>query len=192
MGGGFHRCGLPGCTGNCSHGYTQLKPGDIAYTLARRIIDPVDRARDVVTRLGFRPYVVRLVWLRWTAGGRGHGEPVVDREKVLLPTPKISDLTGVAIITNAAAADEQGGIMVSEISGCYTEEQLRGIDAPGHPVPDDQTFFWEIEFLRADGEDTKRRRFALRSAPYYDAEAAQWVVKLERARKDRLRSGDPG
>lgn len=137
-----------------------------------------------------RPYVVRVVHTRWSAGARNLGEEsIIGDPIVILPTPLVRDLSSLVNVVSPIGSDERGSLMVTEISGCYTEEQLRGFDdIDGSPVPADQSYFWEIEFIRADGIHSEKRRFNLGAAPFYRADDFSWQVTLERARPERLRS----
>ena len=163
----------------------------LGRSLGRKLIGVVDKIRDIDTRLGFRPYVVRLVYTRWSGGVRDVGEESVISEERLLPTPLMLDLQGVASVVTVSGSDEQGGVMLTEVSGCYTEEQLRGLGDQGQALPADQSFYYEIEFLRVDGVDGERRRFTIGGAPEYDADNYLWRFRLVRQRPDRSRHGMP-
>lgn len=190
-------CGSASCDGSpCTYAprktaFTVQTAQMFARSLARKLVKPVDRIRDLNTRFGLRPYLVFTIFTQWSGGQRNSGEEVVVGEPTaILPTPKISDLDELAEIVSPVGLDEQQGIVVSEISGCYTEEQLRGFDnATGAEIPPDRSFYWEVEFLRADGASTERRRFNISAAPNYKPDNCEWIVRLTRSRPERTRSG---
>lgn len=171
--------------------WTLHTPASWRGSLASRVIDLEDRGREIDSRLGFRPYAVWIVRSTWTGGRRGDGPEEITQEVPILPVPKVSDLTGVQMIVTPALVQEVGTVLVSEISGRYTEDQVRGRDPAGRPAGPNETTWWEIAFLAgcagvAAGE---RMRFAVKSVPMYDADRAQWSVTLVRAHEGRARSG---
>lgn len=196
-------CGTPGSP--CTCGQTPCAPTcpaarDTVFTvptaecfagsLSRALIPVADAIRDIAVQLGERPYVVRWIFTRFAGGARGIGEENVVSEEIILPVPMVLDLQTLTPVVSPVGSDERGGVLLTEISGCYTEEKLRGLDEDnGAAVPADQAFYYEIEFLRADGVKSERRRFNLGGMPAYSSEDAMWQVRLERARPDRLRSG---
>lgn len=191
-------CGTVGCGGSpCTTAprdtvFTIESPQRFANSLSRLLISPVDAIRDIATQFGVRPYIVRLVYTQWSGGARGIGEEsVLGEPERILPTPLVLDILTLTPIVSPVGADEQRGCLLTEVSGCYTEEQLRGLGSDGSEVPANQSFYYEIEFLRADGVKSERRRFNANSAPAYSADDAQWQVRLERARPDRTRHGAP-
>lgn len=168
--------------------FTQLKGLAIGSTLVASLTCVVDSARDIATCLGARPYEVALVWTRWSGLERGIGVEEVVRRDVLLPTPLIGDLTALSAALQPIGVEEVGSITVTEISPRFTEDYLCGRADDGTPIPDEESFYWEVTFNRPDGPGP-RRRFALRSAPTLQATDAQWVVSLVRASEDRTRAG---
>jgi hypothetical protein len=164
---------------------------DLDRTLARRFIPLADRLRNFLTKFGLRPYVIRIVRIAWSQGIRGQGVPNVVKALDILPTPKMTDLNALTEIVTPGGVDEVGTIVVSQVSGQFTEEDLRGFEKDGSTVPDDQEVYWEIEFLRADGLPGERRRFEMRAAPQYFAGRFQWIVRLEKSIEDRSRDGTP-
>lgn len=159
-------------------------------TLARQLIPVADRIRDLFVRFGTRPYKVRVVRVRWSAGRRGVGAPVIEREMDILPTPLVQDLSTLTEIVQPVGLDEVGSILVSEISGRFTDNDLRFLSADGRPPDPDVEVYYEIEFPKLDGTSDKRR-FFLRSAPHYAAGRFMWQLRLEKAHEDRARNGDP-
>lgn len=191
-------CGDAGpCSNPCpteprSVAFTQGTPQQYASSLARLLEGPADKLRNIFTLVGMRPYVVRLVRTRWTGGARGHGpEVIVDDNVQILPTPLLVDLSGLQRVISPVGADERGSLMLTEISGCYTEEQLRGLSDDGKEIPPDIGFFYEVEFLRPDGKEGERRRFSIAGPPEYVPDEFGWRVRLERAHANRTRAGHP-
>jgi hypothetical protein len=166
---------------------------DLKSTLQRKLIPTADKLRDILTKFGMRPYTVKIFRVKWSGGARGVGTPYIIQgsELHLLPTPKMTDLNAVQEIVQPVGLDEIGSIQVSQISGQFTEEQLRGLGPDGSEPPPDEEVFYEIEFLRSDGLPGQRRRFQLRGAPQYYAGRFQWIIQLEKAHEDRSRAGAP-
>lgn len=160
-------------------------------TLARRFIPLADKLRDLMTKFGLRPYKVRVMRVKWSGGSRGVGQPSVVSELHILPTPLISDLTSLQEIVQPVGLDEVGSILLSEVSGTLTEDDLMGRGTDGESVGVDDEVFYEIEFPRPDGKASTRRRFYMTSPPHYFAGKLQWQIRLEKAHEDRDRSGDP-
>ena len=164
---------------------------ELSNTLAQRLIPVADNIRNLFTRFGLRTYKVRIVRVRWSDGRRGRGVPQVVAEKDILPTPLVQDLSGITEILNPIGLDEVGTITVSEISGRFTDDELRFLAEDGEPPGPDEEVFYEIEFPDPDGNrDSVKRRFLLRGAPYYNAGRFQWQIRLERVNEDRSRDGD--
>ena len=160
-------------------------------TLAQRLIPVADNIRNLNTRFGLRPYKVRIVRVRWSGGTRGRGVPEVERELDILPTPMVQDLTTLTEVLTPIGLDETGVIGVGEISGSFTDEQLRFLDDDGEGPGPDEEVFYEIEYPQPDGRPSVLRRFFIRGAPHYRAGQFQWNIRLEKIEEDRSRTGDP-
>jgi hypothetical protein len=173
--------------------FADLSAFDLTQTLARRLIPTADLMRDLNVRFGMRPYSVRVIRTRWTGVERGLGQEVITSELILLPTPRIVDLSTLAIIVQQVGADELGAIQLDEISGRFTEDQLNGNHDDGAPPDPDEQVYYEIQFPQPDGVNPQgvRRRFSPASAPHYTAGKFEWVLRLERARPDRDQAGNP-
>ena len=165
---------------------------NLGNTLAQKLIPVADNIRNLFTRFGLRTYKVRIVRVRWSAGRRFKGVPSVVEELDIMPTPLVQDLTTLTEIASPIGLDEAGVIVVSEISGEYTDDQLRSLSKEGEPPGPDEEVFYEIEYPQPNGPSTtnERRRFFLRGAPYYAAGRFQWSVRLEKTNEDRSRTGD--
>lgn len=171
--------------------YTDPSVLDLRRTLAQRLIPVADRIRDLFTQFGCRPYKVRIVRVRWADGERGRGLPVVEKVVDLLPTPLVQDMSSLTEIVQPVGLDEIGSIIVSEISGRFTDDDLRFADRYGQPPGPDEEVFYEIEFPRTpDGKPGDKRRFYLRGAPHYTSTRFEWQVRLEKSHEDRQRNGD--
>lgn len=170
--------------------FTTVTSQQAKQTLARDFIGLADDLRDMLTQFGLRTYAVRTVKIQWSGGKRGRGTAIVLAEETLLPTPKISALDGLQELVQSIGLDELGSVELSQISGRYTEEQLRGFTEAGDGIPGDQEFFYEIEFFPHEGPSHKRRFFT-KSAPAYHPGRLQWTVRLEKVNNDRARGGDP-
>jgi hypothetical protein len=162
-------------------------------TLARTLVPVADSLRDLFTTFGLRPYVVNIVRTRWSSGKRGVGVEVVQPNPIaLLPTPLLTDMSAVTEVNTPIGLDEFGEVLVQQISGRYTDDFLRGLDRDGRPPEPDEQVYYEVEFPPpCEGREGQRRRFVIKGAPMYFAGRFQWHVRLERARQDRARSGDP-
>lgn len=162
-------------------------------TLAQKLIPVADGIRNLFTRFGLRTYKVRIVRVSWAGGRRGLGVPTVVRELDIMPTPLVQDLTTLTEIATPVGLDEAGVIVVSEISGRFTDDQLRFLDNDGEEPGPDENVFYEIEYPQPGGPSVTsvKRRFYLQGAPYYSAGRFQWSIRLVRVNEDRSRQGDP-
>ena len=170
--------------------FTNPSSMQVGKSLARKLIPVADKLRDLFTKFGMRPYRVRIVRVRWSGERRGVGVPLVEATLDLMPTPLVQDLTTLTEIVQAVGLDEVGSIILSEVSGSFTDDQLRFVDKTGQPQDPNEEVFYEIEFPRPDGLPGARRRFYLRSAPHYNAGRFQWQMRLEKAHENRSRTGD--
>lgn len=172
--------------------FPPLTPAQARGSLAQRLTGVADRARQVATRLGARPYRVHLVWAHWTGGTRGEGEIVFIREIELLPTPKVASLDSVTFSIFHAGTVRAGSIKLTEVSPRYSMDELQGHMIPDlheDVIPSPYDFFYEV---REDGRrDLKpvRGRYRLMSVPNLDAENAQWTLMLEPESEPRNREG---
>jgi hypothetical protein len=164
--------------------YAPLTFAEIEKSFARKMIPLADSARALGVRMGIKTYEVRIVRTAWTGDYRGEGMEYVVEEHQLTPTPLVTGLDNILQATEGVGQIEQGNVNLSEISGRYTEDFLRGFGIDGTaPGPNEQVFY-EIRYPTADG-DGIRRRFYLRSGPSYFADTAEWKLGLERQVEDR-------
>ena len=165
---------------------------DLGGTLAQKLIPIADNVRNLYTRFGLRTYKVRIVRVRWSGGKRGRGVAHVSSTLDILPTPRVQDLSALTEVLEPIGVDESGVLTVSEISGRYTDDQLRYLSDDGDQPGPDEEVFYEIEYPQPDGYGGDViRRFTLRGAPDYSASRYQWTIRLERSQEDRTRQGDP-
>lgn len=177
------------CNSPCSCGCGSFTTGRSSGSLVSSLIPCVDSIRDLYTQFGARPYQVMLVWTRWSGGERGVGVEEVVREELLLPTPKLGDMAALSRDLSPVGVDEVGSVRIAEISARFTEDYLVGRCDDGGAIPEDQNFYWEVRFPRADGFGP-RRRFVPKSAPMLDSTKFQWSISLLKVSEDRMRSGD--
>lgn len=171
-------------------GFTRVGPGGLKRTLAQKLIRPVDKIRDLHTKLGGRIYMVTIFRTRWSGGRRGVGEETVVFELEILPTPKLVDMSTLTEVINPTGLDETGQVLVTQISGRFTEDLLLGFDPEGNEPLDSDNVFYEIEFPRLDGRSSVRRRFKIRQAPSYKPYGMEWQVTLKKVDQDRSRRGE--
>lgn len=149
-----------------------------------------DRARDMYTRAGLRPYTVTIVRARYAGmRARGDGPAEIIGEWQLLPTPKIGDLSAIGEVLDADQLREMGQVLLTQVSLAYSEDMLLGRGETGAPIPPSETVFYEIRHVDKLGRVTSRSRFVTSSKPYADTGQGQWVITLARAPWDRDRAG---
>jgi len=170
---------------------TQARPGVI------------DRAHQIATNLGMRPNRVFLTWTRWTGARRGEGEERLLARVELLPTPQVSDLTGISLNPYSAGKLPIGSVRVEQISaGRYREDYLTGMLIPSEPLfgqggtprGGEDDFFYELAEDGRNlppGAEPARKKFRILGGPYLSTCCTQYAVILERASEDMQRSGQP-
>jgi len=164
---------------SCGKGFTTFSAEQMSHSLGQKLIKTVDKLRDLQTKFGLRPYVVKIVRTRWTGGARGEGEQIIVREEAVLPTPRVRDVADMRDVLEMVGRQEAGDVVVSEISGRYSEGFLQGYDADGTPVGEDEQIHWLIEFPAQDrGGTVKRRWFQIVSVPGFAADRFEWRVTL--------------
>lgn len=132
--------------------------------------------------VGTRPYRVMIVRTRWTGTRRGRGEEVVQSEREILPTPRVSGVSSLDWALHPVGRSEEGELELSEISLTYSEDDLFLTGAG----PADQ-FYYEIR------QDSGRRRRAVPTAsPELRPGSASWTIRVQIQNNDRTASGRPG
>ncbi len=164
----------------------------------------IDRVHQIPTRLGMRPNRVFLTWATWSGAERGEGEQTILQRIEILPTPKVSDLTAVALNPYSAGKLPVGSVRVDQISaGRYREDYLRGILIPSDPLfgqtgrpldPKKDDFWFEVQEDGRNiplGEQAERKRFRILGGPYLSPCCTQYSVIIERMSEDMQRNGQP-
>lgn len=169
--------------------FAHLIGNQISNTLVAKLTPAIDSARNIATKLGARPYTVKLVWIQWTGAKRNQGVPS-RREELLLPTPLVIELNSLQQLQNPIGGEPVGAMRITEISPRYTEDYLMGNRPDGTPKPDNCEFFWEVEIPRADGPG-QRRRFIPKSTPQKLTEDGTWSVIVLKTSADAPRNGRP-
>jgi hypothetical protein len=151
-----------------------------------------DRGRDMYARYGLALYGVRILWVA-SVGGRRRGDGVDDvlRSWEILPVPKVLDLQSLTQIVTPAQIRESGTVVVSGISGSYSEDMLMGRGTDGQPPASGEAVQWELVFADPFGRVSGRRRMVTHSAPTYDGSRAEWSIILTRAYQGRSRQDVP-
>lgn len=188
-------CGAAGACGCAAaladSAFTSADDLDLDCTLLAGLSGVVDSARDIPVQMGLVPYSAWLVHTRWSGGTRGRGVEEVVRERQLLPTPMVSEVSSLVRQLLAGGRDEQGTVRARGISVArYTEDELLGRGVGGQPVPKDQNFYWELRFPQREGGPILRK-FTVSGSPERKMGNLEWVVDLVRASEDRARNGQP-
>lgn len=186
--------------------FTNVTSAQLGASLGQTLVPVIDGVRDLLTSFGLRPYIFRVVKIRWSGSRRGYGQPYIVSTQDILPTPKVTDLSGMTEIATPVGLDEVGSVLVTQISGRFTDEFFRFASVDGVEPEPNEEIFYEIEFPQVSGNTSlspptstvpgggkpgDKRRFALRGAPMYFASKYYWQLRLERTRSDRAENGDP-
>lgn len=141
-------------------------------------------------RYGLRLYAVRIVRVRSTGGRkRGDGADDVVGAWDILPVPNVADLTSLTMVVSPTQLREAGSLLLSGISGAYSEHTLAGRGNDGTPIPPSEAVYWEIAFQDPLQRTSMRRRMIPDSAPNYDALQGAWSVILRRQYDGRNHDG---
>lgn len=120
------------------------------------LVETIDDIRaDVYAVAGVRQWSATLVRRRWTGGIPGAGVPVVVSEMTLNVPPQVMKEVGNRL--QPAGLEEEGDIVLAEVSLRYTEAELTG-----QPVAADEEVYWRLEDLQGQGV---QRRFYTQSKP---------------------------
>lgn len=179
-----------------------LTPREAKRTLANKLGPLGDRARQIATRMGARPYRVFLTWVKWTGEERGEGNEELWARLEILPTPRVTSLDNLSFSLYHAGTIPVGSLKVDRISiRSFTEDILLGKALPGEPfpfgenkqekhIPQPYEFFWEvIEDGRGDNPP-KHSRFRPMNRPMRRAGKLDFSIMLERTSLDRTREDD--
>jgi hypothetical protein len=166
-----------------------LPAGAAARSVLARISPAIDRARQVATEIGARPYLLFLVWGTWGGEQRGEGDFKEVARLQLLPTPRIED-PSFARTPFSAGVLPVGTLRVSQISASYTQPVLQGERLPNGQDFDLQhrrnDFFYELVLDdRGPAENPERSRMRLLAGPTLMPTRVSWELQLERTSEDR-------
>ena len=164
---------------------------NISSTLAQKLIPVADNIRNLNTRFGTRNYKLSIIRVQWSGGRRGVGVPHVHGTLPILPTPLVQDISTLTAILDPVGLTEVGVVGVGEISGRFTDKQLRNGRKDGLPPEPNEEIFYEIEYPQPGEQQSIKRRFVLRGAPNYNPGDFQWRIRLEKTNEDRSLNGDP-
>jgi hypothetical protein len=169
-----------------------LFPFDATKTLAHKLAPIADGIRQsIAVKLGIRPYRVFLIRTEWSGFERGEGEEKVVSTVELLPTPRVETITNLQDTPFPAGTLERGGLKIDRISCTrYTEDDLSGTWG-GKTIDERTGFYWEVVEDGRGGSPALRRRCRFLGA-HRQADAAEWVVFVEKMDEDRERLGQPG
>jgi len=146
-----------------------------------------DDLRQLYTDFGLRPYTVHSVVVQWSGGEPGRGDAMVISETQLLPTPRLVDMKPIRGMAKPAGFDEEGAVVLRQISPRYTEDDIRTLFFQ-QPLPRDKEGYLEIRVDSRDGQ-TDRRRFTVKGTPFRDAPKFEWSTRLTLQSHDRNRAG---
>jgi len=107
-----------------------LSAQEARQTLASRLASTANRLRARYTTFGLRPYVVELVWSRWTGGERGEGNERVLLRLPLLPIPKVEDLASINKVLFSAGTLPVGTVRISQLNPLLTADAMLGKTMP--------------------------------------------------------------
>lgn len=176
----------------------ELKPTPDARmpaTLAGRLVPVADKIRQLYSRFGIRPYRVYLVHGFWTGVSRGKGVLQILSRREITPVPRVRDLGQVSEVLRSTGLTEEGGVVIDQISGRYTEDDLMGrtpdlqdpaLQRTSHTTAE---FWWEVTESRPSQPTSILRRFYPNVAPSISRDGFQWTVGLIRQDYDRARTG---
>lgn len=168
-----------------------LTPQEASKTSAHRFAKRADGLRQIATRFGVRPYQVWLVWQGWTGDERGAGRVGELKRVALLPTPKLEDLSAVALDPRSGGVLPVGTVRLTRVSASLAADLLRGRAYPnlGDEIGPDVEFFYEVREDGRAGDNPIRERFRLAAEPMRRPGKVDWTILLERMSEDRARDG---
>jgi hypothetical protein len=170
-----------------------LTNAEAKNSLTQRLAPRIDSLRQFSTRFGLRSRRVFLVWTKYTGRERGEGfENEVARVE-LLPTPKVSSLTSIALTPFAAGILPVGSVRVELISAQMSAEELLGQVPPvtptGDPIQQPFDFYYEIVEDHRVSNEPARAKFRVLGIPSRDEGSVSWSVMLDRIEEDNNANG---
>lgn len=171
------------------------RPEEMPRTLAGELIPVADSIRELYSAFGIRAYRCYLVHGQWSGQRRGEGVLQIISRRELTPTPRVRDLGQVSEVLRSTGLTEEGGVVIDQISGRYTEDDLMGL-TPDLQEPALQRtsramveFFWEIVESRPSTPTPIVRRFRPVSVPMLSRDGFAWTVGLTKQDFDSGRTG---
>lgn len=170
---------------------------DAERSLVERLSRPggvVDRARELATQVGARPFRTFLVWTVFSGERRGQGEERVLLRHEITPRPRV-DTSSIQRNPALVGIVAQGSVRVDEVTTALTFDELEGRVLPGgRALPTDQgkvEFFYEVVEDGRGDKPASRGRFRLFNKPARESENMQWVLILEPVSNPMRRDGQP-
>lgn len=169
-----------------------LTPSEAKHSLLNRLTRTVDRARQIATKLGARPFRVFLVWTTWTGRETGVGIEKETCRIEILPTPLVVSLDSVTFSIFHAGTVKEGSVRLEEVSNSFTYDLLTGHVVDGEHVdqiPLNMDFFYEIISDGRGDPEPVRQKYRILAQPFRRAEKVDFTVMLERRGQDNERDG---
>ncbi len=179
-------CGPGPC--DAQEEFSQITPAQAKSSIAQRVMRAQNRARQKVARLGFRPYNVDLVWVKWTGVERGQGYEEVFLRTPIVPSPELVDLSSINLSAVSTGILPLGSIRLNKINGCYTSDQLAGRLRGENGTPHPFDFYYEVY---EDGRNGTAERMKFRPVAQPTRRPYGWQITLERISQDGERDGTP-
>lgn len=170
-----------------------LEPSQAKTSLANRFVRLGDRLRQLNTKFGIRAKRVFLVWTKSSGTEVGEGDERIIARVEVLPTPKIADLSSVALNPFSAGKLPVGVIRVSEVTQTLTFDQLTGRRVPGRtePIEEPFDFYYVVQEDGRGDNQADAQRYRLFSTPNRAEGKVEWQLLLERQSREPDRNGKP-
>jgi hypothetical protein len=168
-----------------------VEPGQM--TLAERLVETVDRIRQLNTSLGLRPYRVFLIHVQWSGAKIGLGQPKEISRREILPTPRVRDISSTSEVYTNMGRVEEGGVVIDEVSARFSEDDLMGKTSdlldPAAPRSGQKNaeFFYEVVESRAIAPNPIPRRYTPSAVPTLNRGNCSWRIVLSKVMANRSR-----
>lgn len=166
--------------------YQPVTPNEVNSTLAQNLVPVADQIRATVAHLGFMPYRVFLLHVRWTGAQAGEGQPRIISLREITPSPRIRDMNSTSFAMRSTGLAEEGDLSVDRISARFTEDDLIGMtpDLQSPLVPqtlrEDVEFYWMVEESRPSTPRPQPRLYVPSSVPMLIRGGVEWRVALKK------------